>query len=107
MKINWSLCFGATLVAILDVVLCIQILAFIGYSRGGAGSARMWIATKIVLTSIMAVAFTMWAFRSYFAARQELEARWLFMARLPLVCLLALLVSYFVVLKFVDYLYTW
>ena len=46
------LCLAAALVAVLDGVLCMHIVEFIGYSQHArSGSGRMWVETKIGLIS--------------------------------------------------------
>jgi hypothetical protein len=106
MKIQWSLWSGVALLALLDVGLCEQIVTFIDLSADGGkcGSERMWVATTINGISLAAVSVAICPFRSYFIARPELNPRLLFVARSPLICLVALLLTYFVVLKFIGYL---
>jgi len=101
-----SLWAGVALMAFLDAVLWIQILDFIRYSDYmRRGSARMWVATKIGLIALASIPVVLWAVRSYFLARREMSPPALFLARLPLVCLGGLLLTYFVVLQLIRSLY--
>src|SRR3989442_13417514 len=101
-----SLWTGVALMAILDALLCIQILAFIDYSQNArSGSARMWVITKIHLIALASIPIALSAVRSYFAARRDISPPALFLARLPLICLGGLLLTYFVALQFIRYLY--
>ena len=103
-----SLWSGAALLAILDAVLCIQIVTFIGYSDiARSGSTRMWVATKIGWIAVASVPVALWALRSSFVACREMNPRMRFVARLPLICLVALLLNYFVVLKIIRCLYAY
>src|SRR6185436_11764491 len=92
-------CLAAALVAVLDGVLCMYIVEFFGYSQHArSGSGRMWVETKIGLIALAAIPIVLWLVRSYFAARREMSPPARFLARLPLICLVAFIVTYFLVL---------
>ena len=99
----WS---GAALVAVIDAVLCIQIVQLIGYSQNArSGSGRMWAETKIGLIALASISVAFWAVRSYLGARLEMGPPARSLARMPLICLGGLLLAYFVVLPLLSYLY--
>ena len=101
-----SLWASVALLTVLDAVLCIQILAFIRYGDNiRSGSARMWVATKIVLIALASIPVTLCAVRSHFSACREMSPQALFLARLPLTCLGGLLLTYLVALQLIRYLY--
>jgi hypothetical protein len=96
---HWTLWLSAALLALLDGILCAQIITFIGYSANErSGSARMWVATKIGWIALASIPFALWTVRSHIAIRREMNPPALFVARFPLLCLAALLTTYYVVL---------
>jgi len=57
------------------------------------------------LIALASIPVALWAVRSYFMARREMNPLALFLARLPLICLGGLLLTYFVVLQLIRHLY--
>ena|SRR5438093_1082652 len=97
-----SLWSGVALIAAFDAVLWLQMVAFIGYfNNAGSRSAGIWI----VCISLASVPVLIWALRSYLAARRELSPRVLFVARLPLICFVGLVLWWFVVMPFILHFY--
>ena len=99
----WS---AVAAVAALDVIISSEVASYIrqsGYA-GWCGSWAVWIHTKMTFFGLLALPVGFYTLRSYWFARSRLGPLTHFWARLPLCCLLGLLLTYFVAFPLVNHL---
>jgi hypothetical protein len=89
----------------LDAVMFGNIASFIRQSGYGGycGTWAVWIHTKIILLGFISLPLGFYMIRSYWFAREALGPFVRFVVRMPLGCMVALLLTYFVAFRAVSY----
>ena len=84
-----------------DVIVGSQVLSFINYSADWrCGSARLWTSDKVTLISILSLPVAIHVVCTYRSLRAQISPFLQFVIRLPVVCLVALALAFFVVFRF-------
>jgi hypothetical protein len=97
----WPLWTSFALLAALDIIVASQVLSFINYSadwRCCYGS--MWAFDKVTFFSILSLPVAMYVMVTYRSLRAHTSPFLQFVIRLPVVCLVALALAFFVVFRF-------
>jgi hypothetical protein len=92
---------GVFALAVIDAAITIQVCSFIHYSadwRAGAGA--IWTFTTVTFFAVLSLPVAFYVLRSYWLQRRTLTPALRFAARLPLACLSALLLAFFVAFRF-------
>lgn len=106
MTLSVTLWSAVAAVTALDAAISTQIASFIRQSGYGGycGTWAMWIGTKMMVFGFISLPVGFYALRSYWFARSGMSPFTRFCARLPVCCLVGLLLTYFVAFPVVSHL---